>query len=164
MVYTLKSLAKREGRDFRVMPLEGLWWWDTPTLDPSETPPREEWNWKSMIRVPDFMTEEMVEEAKKEIMREKRIEEIGRVILEFFEEGLAAQMLHIGPYSEEGETIRRLHSFIAEKGYEARGCHHEIYLSDPRRTPPERLRTILRQPIREGASHPSNTSKDVDTA
>lgn len=148
MVYTLKFMAKREGKDFRMMSLESLWWWAYTTLDPSEIPPKEEWNWKSMIRVPDFLSEEMVEEAKKEAMRRKRIKELEEVTLKFYEEGLSAQILHIGPYSEEKETIRKLHSFIAEKGYEVWGHHHEIYLSDPRHTPPERLRTILRQPIK----------------
>ncbi len=156
-VYALKSMAKKRGQDFVVMPLEGLWWWDKPTAEP---PPREEWNWKMMVRVPDFITGEMVEAAKRETLRRKGIEEIEGVSLELFDEGLSAQVLHIGPYSEEASTIRRLHSFIAEKGYEIKGHHHEIYLSDPRRTPPERLKTILRQPIKKAAaeeSHPSNT-------
>ena len=142
--YALKSIAKSRGQDFVVMPLEGQWWWDRPTAEP---PPREEWNWKMMIRVPDFITEEMVETAKREALRRRGIEEIEGISLELFNECLSAQMLHIGPYSEETSTIRRLHSFIAEKGYKMRGHHHEIYLSDPRRTQPERLKTILRQPI-----------------
>ena len=147
VAYTLKFRCKKEGRDFTVMVLEGLWWWDAPAAAPGEAPPREEWNWKSMIRQPDFVTEEMAEAAKEEAKAKKGLPEIDRVVLETFDEGLSAQIMHVGPYSEEGPTIERLHAFIAENGYRPRGLHHEIYLSDPRRTPPERWRTIIRQPV-----------------
>ncbi|RLI10281.1 hypothetical protein DRO42_01765 [Candidatus Bathyarchaeota archaeon] len=146
VAYTLKFRCKKEGRDFTVMALESLWWWDAPAA-PGEAPPREEWNWKSMIRQPDFVTEEMAEAAKEEAKAKKGLPEIDRVVLETFDEGLSAQIMHVGPYSEEGPTIERLHAFIAENGYRPRGLHHEIYLSDPRRTPPERWRTIIRQPV-----------------
>ncbi len=145
--YTLKFRCKAEGRDFTVMGLEGLWWWDDDAVfTPEEAPPRDQWNWKSMIRQPDFITKEMVEEARAEVM-EKRGPAVDRVELEEFHEGLSAQVMHVGPYSEEGPTIRRLHEFIEKQGYRPRGRHHEIYLSDPRRTTPERIRTIIRQPI-----------------
>ena len=147
--YTLKFKSKAEGRDFTVMALEGLWWWDDPTVfDLDEAPPREEWNWKSMIRQPDFITQEMVDEVRPEV-REKRGPAVDAVALETFNEGLSAQIMHIGPYSEEGPTGRRLHAFIEESGYRMRGQHHEIYLSDPRRSKPENMKTILRQPVEE---------------
>lgn len=148
VAYTLKFRCKAEGRDFTVMPLEGLWWWDDPTIfSLADAPPRKEWNWKSVIRLPDFVTDEMVEAAKKEVKAKKGIEEVDMIVLETFHEGLSAQIMHIGPYSEEGPTVQKLHDFIKEKGCKMRGRHHEIYMSDPRRVPPERWKTIIRQPI-----------------
>lgn len=145
--YTLKFKCKAEGRDFTVMTLEGLWWWNDQTIfSLKDAPPREEWNFKFMIRQPDFITQEMLDEVRPQV-REKRGPTVDEVVLETFHEGLSAQIMHIGPYSEEGPTIRKLHDFIAENGYRMRGQHHEIYLSDPRRTAPERCRTIIRQPI-----------------
>ncbi|MCW3991763.1 MAG: GyrI-like domain-containing protein [Candidatus Bathyarchaeota archaeon] len=147
VAYTVKFNSKKQGRDFTVMPLESLWWWDEPVTSLTEAPPREEWNWKSMMRQPDFVTDEMVEAAKVEAKAKKGIAEVDDLVLEAFEEGLSAQILHVGPFSEEGPTIEQLHAFIAEQGYVMRGIHHEIYLSDPRRSAPERWRTIIRQPI-----------------
>ncbi len=145
--YTLKFRCKAEGRDFTVMGLEGLWWWDEDVVyNMEKAPPRDRWNWKCMIRQPEYITKEMVEEARAKVM-EKTGPVVERVVLEGFHEGLSAQVMHVGPYSEEGPTIRRLHDFIEEQRYRPRGHHHEIYLSDPRRTAPERIRTIIRQPI-----------------
>ena len=147
MSYTLKFKCKAEGRDFTVMALEGLWWWDDHTIfDLEGAPSQEEWNWKSMIRQPDFITEEMVEKAKLTV-REKQGSAVDKVILEAFHEGLSAQILHRGPYSDEGPTIRKLHDFVTENGYILRDDHHEIYLSDPRRSKPENIKTIIRHPI-----------------
>ena len=148
VAYTLKFKCKAEGKDFTVMNLEGLWWWDDPSItDFAEAPPREEWNWKSMIRMPDFVSEEMIEEVKQIVKEKKVIKEVEEIKLETFHEGLSAQILHIGPFSDEGPTVKRLHDFIEEKGYRMRGLHHEIYMSDPRRVPPERWKTIIRQPV-----------------
>jgi hypothetical protein len=148
VAYTIKFKCKAEGKDFTVMTLEGLWWWDDPSItDLADAPPREEWNWKSMIRIPGFVTEDTVEDAKKIVKEKKGIEEALKIRLETFHEGLSAQIMHVGSYSEEGPTGKRLHNFIRESGYRMRGLHHEIYMSDPRRVPPERLKTILRQPI-----------------
>jgi hypothetical protein len=145
--YTLKFKCKSEGRDFTVMTLEGLWWWDDPSIfDLENAPAREEWNWKSMIRQPDFVTGEMLEEVRPEV-REKRGLAVDDVVLETFHEGLSAQIMHRGPYSEEGPTVMTLHEFITEEGYRMRGRHHEIYLSDPRRSKPENIKTIIRQPV-----------------
>jgi len=147
VAYTVKFKAKAAGNDFVVMGLEGLWWWDDPEASFHEVP-REEWNWKSMIRQPDFVTPGAVEEAKAEAREKKGLKEIDRVVLEEFHEGLSAQIMHIGPYSEEGETVAKLHRFIEENGYKPRGHHHEIYMTDPRRTAPEKWKTIIRQPIK----------------
>jgi hypothetical protein len=148
VAYTLKFKCKAEERDYTVMPLEGLWWWDDSSIISIEdAPPRDEWNWKSMIRLPNFVTNEMAEAIKNEVKVKKNIEIVDNIIFEVFHEGLSAQIMHIGPYSEEGPTIRKLHNFITDNGYKIRGMHHEIYMSDPRRVPAERWKTIIRQPI-----------------
>jgi hypothetical protein len=148
VVYAIKFKYKTEGKDFSVMTLEGLWWWDDPSItDLDDAPPRAEWNWKLMIRIPDFVTENIIEDAKKIVKEKKGIKEADKIKLEAFHEGISAQIMHIGTYSEEGPTAKRLHDFIGESGYGMRGLHHEIYMSDPRRVSPERLKTILRQPI-----------------
>ncbi len=147
VAYAVKSKAKALGTDFTVMGLEGLWWWDKPEEGGSAPPPREEWNWKSMIRQPELVTEEMVEAAKKEARKKRDLPQTGGVRLEKYTEGLSAQTLHIGPFSDEGAAVKRLHDFILKSGYRPRLFHHEIYLSDPRRVPPEKLKTIIRQPV-----------------
>lgn len=145
--YTLKFKCKAQGRDFTVMGLESLWWWDdSGAVDMESAPPRDNWNWKSMIRQPDFVTPGMVDEIRGEV-REKRGPTVDDAVLETFHGGLSAQIMHVGPYSEEGPTIRRLHEFIDASGYRLRGHHHEIYLSDPRKSKPENLKTIIRQPV-----------------
>ncbi len=146
VAYTLKFKSKERGRDFTVMALEGLWWFEDPEATFEDVRP-EDWNWKSLIRQPDFITPEQVEEAKVEAKAKKGLEEIDQVKLEEFHEGLSAQIMHVGPYSQETPTVARLHDFIREEGYKKRGHHHEIYISDPNRTAPERLKTIIRQPI-----------------
>ncbi|HUV55240.1 MAG TPA: GyrI-like domain-containing protein [Candidatus Krumholzibacteriaceae bacterium] len=144
--YTLKFSQKAEGRDYNVMHLEGLWWVDGGVFDLNDPAPREQWRWKSMIRQPDFVTGEMVEEIRPSV-REKRGAMVDQVKLESFHEGLCGQVMHVGPYSEEGPTIQLLHDYITEQGYRMRGDHHEIYMSDPRRSKPEKLKTIIRHPI-----------------
>jgi len=148
VAYTLKfGLKKKRVADFTVMGLEGLWWWDDPTIIRLEdAPPRETWNWKSMIRVPDLVADEVVESAKAEV-RAKSGPAVERVRLEAFQEGLSAHILHIGPYGEEPRSQRILNGFVEEQGYRLRGRHHEIYMGDPRKTTPERLKTILRHPV-----------------
>jgi len=144
--YTLKFDRKAEGRDYNVMHLEGLWWVDGGVFDLNDPAPREQWRWKSMIRQPDFITDEMVEEVRPGVW-EKRGPKVDEVKLESFHEGLSAQVMHVGPYSEEGPTIQLLHDYITEQGYRMRGDHHEIYMSDPRRSKPEKLKTIIRHQI-----------------
>jgi hypothetical protein len=105
------------------------------------------WEWTAMIRQPPEVTPGSVAEAAREVAEKKQLPAAAELRLERFAEGRAAQVLHLGRYAEEGPTIERLHAFIAEQGYARRGKHHEIYLSDPRRTAPERLKTIIRQPV-----------------
>jgi hypothetical protein len=145
VAYTLKFKLKPLGLEFKVPALEGLWWVSDPTNWMNA--PRETWQWKLLIRMPDFVTEEQFVQARDEAQAKKKAPAIGGVRFEPFAEGLAAQVMHIGPYSEERPTIDRLHAFIAEQGCVPVGHHHEIYLGDPQRSAPEKLKTILRQPV-----------------
>lgn len=144
--YTLKFHYKALGKDFKVMALEGLWWIKDGVFDMNNPAPRENWRWTSMIRVPDFVEQGGFDEVLPGLV-EKRGEKVREVKLVEFDEGLSAQIMHIGPYSEETPTINKLHEWVAEQGYRLRDKHHEIYMSDPRRTKPERLKTIIRHPV-----------------
>ena len=149
VAYALKFRVKRsQGVDYVVMPLEGLWWTDDPAQFNLDN--REVWNWTAMIMQPDPVTEEMYEEVVAEVRKKKALGALDKMRLETYHEGLSVQVLHVGPYAAEGPTIARLHDYIRAQGYRPNGKHHEIYLSDPRRTAPERLKTILRQPVRAG--------------
>ena len=144
--YTLKFAIKRAGGpDHRVGLLEGLWWVDDMTRLTMED--KSAWDWTAMIRQPANVTAELVEEAAVEVAGKKQLPVVRELRLERFAEGRAAQILYVGSYAEEGPTIERLHAFIDEQGYAKRGKHHEIYLGDPRRTAPARLKTIIRQPV-----------------
>lgn len=147
VAYTIRFAIKaRDDVAYTVMPPEGLFWSDTGGLDLGEM---EDWRWTLMIMQPDFVTAADFESARRQAL-EKGNEPAEHVRLDTYDEGLAAQVMHVGPYSEEGPTIQLLHDFIAAEGYERHGIHHEIYLGDPRRAKPENLRTIVRQPIRSG--------------
>ena len=145
--YTAKFALKRSpaGLDFTVMPLEGLWW--TPDMASFSTAEKSAWDWTVMIMQPEQVSEEVFEQALQSARSKKQLAAFDRLRLESFAEGLSAQVMFIGPYAEEGPAIARLHAFIAEQGYELAGKHHEIYLSDPRRCAPEKLKTIIRQPM-----------------
>jgi hypothetical protein len=146
VAYTLRFALKRGplALDAVVMPLEGLWWVPDMTLFMAD---RDAWQWTLMIAEPAHVTEDLVAAARAEATRKKGLAAVDRVRLERYAEGPAAQVLHLGPYRAEGPTVERLHRFIGEQGYALTGKHHEIYLGDPRRTAPERLRTIIRQPV-----------------
>ncbi|MSP12376.1 MAG: hypothetical protein EXR62_05395 [Chloroflexi bacterium] len=143
--YTLKFKVKKSaaGVDYGVMLLEGLWW--TPDL--AHLNDKEQWIWTVMIMQPEFVTPELVSQALVEAQAKKKLAALEQVRLENFHEGLAAQVLHIGPYAAEAPTIARLHAFIEEHGYAPRGRHHEIYVGDPQKAAPEKLKTIVRQPV-----------------
>ncbi len=147
--YTLKFMMKKKGIDYVVMPIEGLWWATDMTVFTTEFMERkDEWKWTSMVMQPDFITQEMVDQAIEEVEKKKNPVALPKLRFEQYTEGLSAQILYFGPYSEEGPTIQRLHNFITKQGYKLHGKHHEIYLSDPRRTKPDRLKTIIRQPMK----------------
>lgn len=144
--YALKfKMKKTQGVDYVVMPLEGLWWADD--LSAFVKDDRAHWKWTMMIMQPDVVPAEMVEEAVAEVRERKQLPALDKLRFERFHEGRAAQVMHIGPFSEEGPTIERLHDFIRERG-ELTGKHHEIYLSDVRRANPKNWKTILRQPMK----------------
>ncbi|NIA25177.1 MAG: hypothetical protein GWP04_06365 [Gammaproteobacteria bacterium] len=146
MSYTLKFLSKRtEGIDYVVMALEGLWWTDDMAEFSMDN--KTAWKWTSMMMQPDHITVAHFETAIEEVRHKKDPPALDRMRFESFREGLSVQIMHIGPYAEEGPTIARLHQFAADHRYRLRGKHHEIYLSDPRRTAPDRLRTVIRQPV-----------------
>jgi len=143
--YTLKFMLKKEqGFDYVVPPLAGLWWMLMADFDPER---RDDWRWTLMIPQPEQVTKELLAQAVAAALKKKALPRLEKLRLEVYNEGQAAQILHVGPYSEEAPTIERLHTFIRTKGYHFCGKHHEIYLSDPRRTAPEKLKTILRQPV-----------------
>jgi hypothetical protein len=146
MAYTLKFLAKRDGQDFVVAPLEGLW----SARDPRSfiTRRKDEWDWTMMIMLPDYVDTEMFANAK--VWAGDKLGSLADSLrMERLEEGLCLQALHIGRYDDEGPLLEQLHDEIMPAaGYTFAGRHHEIYLGDPRRAAPEKLRTILRQPVR----------------
>jgi hypothetical protein len=145
--YTLKFMVKNGviGIDYGVLPLEALWWADD--MSAFTTGDKDAWKWTLMILQPEFITVRMVEKAKEEVERKKKPASLPLVRFESFKEGKAAQMMHIGPFSQEGPAIEKVHLFIKENGRRRVGKHHEIYLSDIRRAAPERWKTIVRQPM-----------------
>lgn len=145
LAYTLKFALKREGIDYAVMPLEGLWW--AEDMSQFRMDERTNWRWTMMIAQPDAVTEAHFTAACTAATKKLAPARIARVRREVYHEGLSAQVLHIGPYAAEPPTIDALHAFIAAQGYLRTGKHHEIYLKDPRKTAPEKLQTVIRQPI-----------------
>jgi len=146
MSYTLKFLSKMtESVDYTVMPLEGLWW--TPDIAEFSMDDKSAWEWTAMMVQPDHITAAHVATATEEVRRKKDPPALDRVRFEPFREGLAVQILYFGPYADEAPTIERLHQFASDGDYQLRDKHHEIYLSDARRTAPEKLRTVIRQPV-----------------
>jgi hypothetical protein len=147
VAYTAKFMVKKNIQeiDYAVMPLEGLWWADDMSAFASND--KANWKWTMMIMQPDFVADEIIMAAISEVRIKKKLPAIDKLRLEKFSEGLCAQILHIGPFTEEGPTIARLHEFIDEN-FELRGKHHEIYLSDIRRAAPSKWKTIIRQPLK----------------
>jgi hypothetical protein len=145
--YTLKFMVKKElGLDYPVMASEGLWW--VEDMREFSISRKDDWKWTMMIMQPEIITSVLFARAVEEANKKKRLPALGRLRLESFTEGSAAQIMYFGAYADEGPTISRLHKFIEESGYVRTGKHHEIYLGDPRRVAPEKLRTVIRQPMK----------------
>jgi hypothetical protein len=145
--YHLKfSVKKNGGPDYTVMPLEGLWW--TEDMHSFSATNKASWRWTMMILQPVFITTEMVETAQCAVKRRKNdLWAVDRLHHRLIEEGDCVQILHVGPFSEEGPTVEILHRWLQDSGKHLRGKHHEIYLTDIRRTAPSRWKTIIRQPF-----------------
>jgi hypothetical protein len=148
VAYALKAAVRREtGEDYVVMPLEAVWWSDDMRAFTTRRD-TERWRWTAMILVPDAVTPALFSAAVDDVAARKRPERIEDVRLEVLEEGTCIQTLHVGPYGDEAAVLARLHEEeVPQRALRLTGKHHEIYLSDARRTAPAALRTILRQPV-----------------
>jgi hypothetical protein len=149
VAYVIKFAVKRgpSATDYGVMPLEGLWWADDMsrfTIDEKAA-----WKWTMMIMQPEIVTHDLVEKAITEVGRKKDLSAVDRIRFEVLDEGVCAQTMHVGPFSQEGPTIERLHQFVRARGRPT-GRHHEIYLTDIRKADPRKWRTVIRQPMNEG--------------
>jgi hypothetical protein len=148
LAYTIKFASKKElDRDYVVPPLEALWWADD--MD-SFTSARDKSQWKStaLLLLPDWITPDVIDAARRKASAKVEPELLERVRVEALKEGRCAQTLYVGPFADEGPAIEALHAALADAGLALAGRHHEIYFGDPRRTAPEKLRTIVRQPGR----------------
>jgi len=145
--YPVKFASKKDlGKDYTVPPLEGLWW--AEDMSAFVAGDRSNWLWTMMIMQPDWITQEMIDAGIAKAAG-KLGDPPASLRLEDYDEGLSVQIMHIGPYSAEAPTIARMHDeFIPQNGLAPTGRHHEIYLGDPRKTAPEKLKTVLRQPVK----------------
>jgi hypothetical protein len=147
--YTLKFMSKHAfDRDYVIGPLEGLWW--AKDMKDFVRRDKSKWSWTMMILQPDWIEKSHLCAALSEVVMKKGLPGLEKVRLERLDEGLSAQILHVGPYDDEGPVLQRLHDeWLPAQGLVETGKHHEIYLSDPRKTVPEKLKTILRQPVKK---------------
>lgn len=146
LAYTLKFALKPQGIEYVVPPLEGLWW--AENMADFSLQHKENWLWTMMIMQPAPVSPDLFARARQETQRKKGLAALQHARLVPYAEGLAVQITYLGAYADEGPTIARLHTFLHEQGYTFNGKHHEIYLGDPRRTPAEKLKTVIRQPVR----------------
>jgi len=146
--YTIKFMWKKRSVEYMVMPLEGLWW--TADMSQFSLGHKEDWDWTMMILQPEVVTVADVEQARVDLVAKKKdLPALPGVRFESYAEGTVAQIMYFGIYDDETETIAAMHQFIHDSGYELYGKHHEIYLNDPRRTAPDKIKTILRQPAKK---------------
>ena len=147
MAYGIKFALKPQGYDHIVPPLEGLWWMDNKVEFNLANKPR--WEWSMMIMQPEWVVPEIVEKVLVSAKKKKANALLDEIRFERYIEGFSVQIVYTGAYANEAPTIAEMHKYIRDNGYQSNGKHHEIYLGDPRKTSPERLQTILRQPIRK---------------
>lgn len=147
VAYSIKFYCKKElGIDYGVMPLEGLWWSDD-MINFGDN--KDDWRWTAMIMQPEFVDKIIFEKIVEQTRGKKDLPAIDKIRLEPYYEGRSAQTLYVGPYADEGDIIKTVHAFITDQGGKLNSTnkhHHEIYLSDPRRTDASKLKTIIRQP------------------
>ncbi|MCD4753096.1 MAG: GyrI-like domain-containing protein [Anaerolineaceae bacterium] len=148
VAYKMKFISKKMlEKDYVVPPLEGLWW--AEDMETFHTREKSAWDWTLMIMTPDWITIEIFDDAVIQVRKAKNPTALDKVRLEGYHEGLSVQIMHIGSYDDEGPVLTKMHSeFIPENEFVEDGKHHEIYLSDPRRVAPEKLKTVLRQPVK----------------
>lgn len=152
--YTLKFASKAAGKDFGVDKLEGLWWFDEEQykgVGMADAPvkiPRSEWCFRMLIRMPEFIQQTQVQEAIETVIAKKKVLQPANVQLYHMEGGKAVQILHVGPFDQEPETLEKMMTYMEQHYLQQDDRHHEIYLSDFRKTAPEKLRTILREPVK----------------
>jgi len=145
IAYTMKFRAKKLlKKDYDMMAPEGLWWMNGNKFDMNQ---RDKWLWTLMIVVPDFVNDKLFRESVEEVRRKKTPPGLDLARLETFDEGTSVQIMHVGPYASEPESIVKLDAYAKEHGYKMAGKHHEIYLGDPRRAAPSKLRTVVRHPV-----------------
>jgi hypothetical protein len=155
--FTIKMTRKFAGlRDYAVSKLEAQWWLDGASCDFANAPKEK---WSLMIRTPAFVKEKDLADAARKLIEKGKAPGADQVKLESIAEGLCVQMLHVGPYEEESRSIGVMNAFAEQQGLAFSGRHHEIYLSDPRRVPPEKLKTILRLPVRKAERRGAKTAK-----
>ena len=150
VAYKTKFSSKKTlEKDYVVPPLEGLWWADDMAAF-STARDKSQWDWTMMIMTPEWITAEMFVDAVEQVGKAKNPLSLDKVRLEHYQEGLSVQIMHVGPFDDEGPVLAEMHSeFIPENGYIVNGKHHEIYLSDFRKVSPEKLKTVLRQPVQK---------------
>ncbi|WP_118974994.1 GyrI-like domain-containing protein [Taibaiella koreensis] len=155
LAYAIKFGYKAQGADFVVARLEGLWWFDEERFSgqhmgsaPQQVP-RSEWSYRLLIRMPETIIAEVLEEAREKTMQKKSLPGLEKVSLYRMHEGQCVQMLHKGPFANEPESLQQMQAFMTDYQLARNGVHHEIYLSDFRKTSPEKLRTILREPVKQ---------------
>lgn len=153
MAYAIKFFYKAKGADFVVPKLEGQWWFDETkysgyTMSTAPQIPRSEWAYRLLLRMPQTIKEAELALLKEEVAAKKEIPLLQQVGLYRIEEGRCIQILHLGPFDREPETLSVLQAYMKDYNFQRNGLHHEIYLSDFRKTPPEKLRTILREPVK----------------
>lgn len=152
--YAIKFRCKQAGRDFTVPKLEGLWWYDEQRFgsasmtDAPAKVPRDEWEYRLLIRMPEYITEKDVKNEIDTVLMKKKADLVSAIEFHEMVEGKCIQLLHVGPFSTEPESLARITEFSEANGLERNGVHHEIYLSDFRKTAPEKLKTILREPVK----------------
>ena len=146
LAYGIKKACKDKGNDFAVPKLEGLWW--VESNKPALEVPRNEWCWKLLIRMPTFVSKEIMLSIQPEVLKKKKNDLIQEISFEEITEGKCVQIMHVGPYSTEHETINKLLEFVKDNGLAVNGLHHEIYISDPRKTAPEKMKTLIRYPVK----------------
>lgn len=144
--HSIRNVYKQSGQDFTVSKLEGIWW-VTAAGNPLDVP-RDEWHWQLLIRMPDYVVSAVVQQTLKAAFIRKQLPLLQQVTLIALAEGKSVQVMHKGPYPNEPVTLRLMEDFMSKEGLARNGRHHEIYLSDPRKTAPDKMKTILRQPVK----------------